>query len=1238
MIHKFIFINITVDLVDADGEILTSYQSEVIPPPTQYADGVINKAQIGGAKNTLKCGIQKDLFGHHRILSVDVSHLNEKTINIPDSILSELDAIIKELKNIKIQFCVSAEFVKDDVYKTCNFSNSAEEMSPSFLTDGIDRINGKIERMSQLGSEWRLTHILEISFVCVKFNNMCRLSGSQYIESPKYLQNQNKGVVNIKNDDNLCFLYSILATTKADVITRNRQRVNNYIPYLDTLKYNLEDMPMKFKDIPKFEKENGLAINVLSYKENVKDLESHDVDVTLKHPNIDIIHRTKVEGIEPIYLILLEKEERSHYLAVLNLNKLLNVRVKTISKVRMQCIWCKHCLNGFRKKPAYEKHVAICRLNMDGTTLYSVPKNLRLEFTDWSRTVTPPFVIYADFEAVLPNGGTHAQKHIPISAGALLINNFTGEYSYRNFVGYNCVVEFLQYLDDEVSRVLTYYEKEGKKPMKKLSPIDITLHGYNTKCYLCKKKSAHLVMDHNHWTGEYIGAACSKCNLSRKIRKTLPVLFHNLRGYDMHHILKYGLSHFKKWKLSCIPTSTEKFISLIVNTKGLQLKFIDSYQFLSDSLSNAIKTLSDTPITKMEMQNDKICKSKGIFPYDFATSLDVLQKTLELPPIWDGVSEKEYELAKDIWKEMGCKSLLDYMLVYMKLDVFLLADVFQQFRRKSILHNRLEPLNFFGIPGMSWASALMTLEKPIQLLNDMVMYNFFESGIRGGMTFVNKHHVVASSTTQLLYIDINNLYGWALSEKLPWNNCHWVREEDFDGLLEQCKNEDISKLDYGCTFEVDLTIPEEFHDYLNDLPPAPEKMCPPNSKVEKLILSFKDKFNYVIHWRLLKEYMELGVVVTKVHRIVRFDQKEIFQKYVSTNTDLRSESTNDFDKNYYKLLNNSLYGKCVENLKKRINLRLCNTADRLVTYTSKPTFKRTVRIDKDLIAVQLNKENIVLDRPSYIGQTVLDLSKLRMYQLQYKDLAKYRKQFNCEINIVAGDTDSFFLECKNVDLKTQLLPAMMKDYLLDTSNYPKGHTLHSTRLDSVVGKFKDESKGEKTWKEWIFLRPKCYKLLSEEEHEAYQSAIPHLATKADLKTMKAKGISLLGSAINFQSYMDAYLNESEISIPQKRFESNNHQIFTKLSTKVALSANDDKRKWIEKNKSVAYGHYLDDTIFPPPKIIENVLAPPITTVDVDIDYDGIENLNDDDSNNPEEDAEVMDDADIIDDFFMDNLF
>ena len=226
------------------------------------------------------------------------------------------------------------------------------------------------------------------------------------------------------------------------------------------------------------------------------------------------------------------------------------------------------------------------------------------------------------------------------------------------------------------------------------------------------------------------------------------------------------------------------------------------------------------------MNNTSIVSSKGIFPYDLATSLDVLKETTSLPPIWAGVTASEYEVAKKCWKEGNCQNLLDYMLIYLKLDVCLLADVFQQFREKSIKFNRLEPLNFFGNPGL-----------------------FFDAGIRGGMTFVNKHHVKAEEGVELMYIDVNNLYGYALSQFLPKGDFEWILDEPtLNEMMDVCKSDtDISEWEFGCVMEVDLHIPSEVHDFLDQMPLAPERKCPPGSRVEKLLMDHEDKTNYPIH-------------------------------------------------------------------------------------------------------------------------------------------------------------------------------------------------------------------------------------------------------------------------------------------------------------------------------------------------------------------------------------------------------
>jgi len=258
----------------------------------------------------------------------------------------------------------------------------------------------------------------------------------------------------------------------------------------------------------------------------------------------------------------------------------------------------------------------------------------------------------------------------------------------------------------------------------------------------------------------------------------------------------------------------------------------------------------------------------------------------------------------------------------------------------------------------------------------------------------------------------------------------------------------------------------------------------------------------------------------------------------------------------------------VKLLKIYVSVRQCTRQSNFITYASKPNFKRAIVIDDGLVAALLSKESICLNRPVYIGQAVLDLSKLRMYRLQYEDLERYRTMFpGSEIRILAGDTDSFFLGVKGIDLKSELLPAMMRDTLLDTSNYPPNSVIYSKQFENKIGLIKDESGGVIDYMEWLFLRPKCYSLLSND----------------NTSTHKAKGITR-ATRLTHDQYRTVYASFNPqasssqaspicINADQHNIISHIHQLYTVSYKKRALSIMDDKRMWIARNLSLPYGHY-----------------------------------------------------------------
>ena len=192
------------------------------------------------------------------------------------------------------------------------------------------------------------------------------------------------------------------------------------------------------------------------------------------------------------------------------------------------------------------------------------------------------------------------------------------------------------------------------------------------------------------------------------------------------------------------------------------------------------------------------------------------------------------------------------------------------------------------------------------------------------MTFVNKHRVTAGPGIEILYIDANNLYGQALSMKLPQKNFTWVDDtREQNDILESLPKISALEDEIGYVFEVDLIIPSSIHDLVDDLPLAPENIVIQdptpfmNSLWElaegkkkkykagkKLILSHLDKEHYVVHFALLQFYLEMGVKVTKIHRIVKFYQSAFFEPYITFNSQKRQTAASDFEKDFFKLKNN----------------------------------------------------------------------------------------------------------------------------------------------------------------------------------------------------------------------------------------------------------------------------------------------------------------------------------------------
>ena len=440
------------------------------------------------------------------------------------------------------------------------------------------------------------------------------------------------------------------------------------------------------------------------------------------------------------------------------------------------------------------------------------PRQTFLKFENYNKQFPIPFVIYADFECFTkpmsncsPNPedsySYNYQKHEP-SGFCFYIKGINPDIKFKPIIytkknpDDDIPLIFVNKLEKVTNNIYGDFYMRSKS-------ISITRKQYkeynkSVVCHICKKEllPEDKVCDHCHFTGEYRGPAHRNCNLQCRKPMIIPVIFHNLQGYDAHLFIKQ-LSKIKG-DFTCIPSTEEKYISFSKKVKvdeyqnkdgktislNFELRFIDSFKFLQTSLANLVKNLQpDDFVNTKEIFRDKIdlLTRKGVYPYDYVSTIKKFDET-QLPPQKEfysklndeDITDDEYQHALNVWKTFGCKNIRDYHDLYLKSDVLLLADVFENFRSTCLRYYNLDPAHYFTSPGLAWDACLKETGQQLQLLHDYDMLMMFERGIRGGISHISKRYAEANNkymddydpdktSSYIQYLDANNLYGWAMS-------------------------------------------------------------------------------------------------------------------------------------------------------------------------------------------------------------------------------------------------------------------------------------------------------------------------------------------------------------------------------------------------------------------------------------------------------------------------------------------
>lgn len=1097
----------------------------------------------------------------------------------------------------------------DDVDKKYFNTKNVEILATTNLAEWYDNhiihpLMTKLSEFEGKDSGWSLDEIVELH---LNINHYVPFyAGANEIRNlPKIIQNK-KAVINVQSPDHACFAWSVVAALYPAELHSNR--TSSYPHYNTVLNMNGVNMPLELHNLEKFEKQNNLSLNVFGAQyansnewicigENCSEkcFKLLPIYISKNH------HKTR-----HINLLMLQVGNSSeyHFSFIKNLARLVRSEV---TRAHSKIYVCDRCLSYYYSSEKLNMHMTDCELFNPVRNIMPTEDNKYISFTNYNHKERVPFIIYADLECTLkpydtctPNTemsySTPVNKHEVHSIAYYLKCSFSEEHNkFQLYRGINCCQWFVEQLSEIVTFVNALYAR--MIPMQELSTEELEIYNSSTTCHICERElnADDKRKDHCHMTGRYRGAAHNSCNLNYQVPNYIPVVFHNLSGYDSHFLIKElcekrelneeGTSMYvsNQGRVSLLPINIEKYKGFtktvqVGKHKYFRLRFIDSYNFIASSLEKSVSYLSNDVMneTRAHFSDDthfNLIRQKGIFPYEYIKDIDVLNER-NLPPIdsffstlnGENISQAEYNRAQCVWNTFNCQTIGDYSDVYLKSDVMILSDIFENFRHVCMDTYKLDPAHYFTAPGLAWNALLKCTHIKLELLTDIDMLHFVEKGIRGGVVHCANRHAVANNkyianydastpTSYIMFMDINNLYGWAMLQNLPQGKFEWVENvENFS--VEHVKDDG----NVGYFLEVDLHYPEHLHDLHKDFPMCAERVKPSteSSTTPKLINTLFDKEKYIIHYRNLKQCIKYGIVVNQIHRVLKFEQSAWMKPYIEINTNKRQCATNEFEIFFYKLMNNSVFGKTIQNVRKMRDVHLLTHwegrygAARLI---ARPNFKQRVIFNENLVCIEMNKVEILFNKPIYVGTAILDISKTKLLEFHYEYMMN---KYGCDqISMCYTDTDSLIYHIHTNDVYADIKNDVLSWF--DTSDYDENNVYEIPRVNKkVIGLMKDEMCG-KPIKQFVGLRAKMYSIECDN----------------NVDICKSKGVKrCITKHLTINDYKKCLTQNVQLLRTQRLIRSYAHNVFTIEQQKIALSSCDDKRYVVPHSTStLPWGHY-----------------------------------------------------------------
>lgn len=771
----------------------------------------------------------------------------------------ELDTAEKIMT--KVSLIIVVEMIMTDYEGEKISTASIPFRSPSFMVSAMrphvidkhiksafDHHRLSLDQFMNNGSNWVFQRALCYDVEIAKMKPM-RIGHASSVDIST-LKNK-RFLYNPPNKNNKCLLYCIAYFILFGLlIQRKPTQMEELAIKKQTKKFNTQRIkfPASMDDLKRFLRINphlDLTVNVL-YR---------GTDEVIYPMEFGLGHGKKI-----LNLLLVHSDKGSHFLVIKNVDKFLRQTYSTVDKKDknrtnlsyQNAFFCLHCLNHFTTEKLKNEHMNICCLGKPRKEITPTENEKIIKFKNFEYQSKLEYMGFIDFECILPditkkcpvceslkckccNSQTlEVHDQIPITYSLVIIGPKETIIHEKTHSGPNAHIHLVKHLLEQEEMWIE--DLLAVKTEMALTRKDVELFDRSDKCYLCETHFSENVIkcrDHSHSTGKFLGAACQSCNLRRRRPSILRLFMHNASKYDMHFIIQ-AMSHFhdKIKNVNVLPYNGENFRTLRFNS----FQFLDTMSFLPSSLSQLSFDLSQTEHeyrlikqTYLGQYSLEQVLHKGFFPYEFCSSFEKMKATTKLPPMKafqsvlseSTITKENYEFAKTMWTQFECETLIDYCELYCKIDVILLAEIYLAFRNKMHEITSLDSSYYISLASFGFDSMLKMTGNEIELPTDINMIQFLEQAKRGGISFVNTRHLeVTSPNEEIIFVDLNNAYGAAQLNKLPYKDFRFLTEEEISVFDF---NQDFTG-EKGFFIECDLIYPKRLHKSHANFPLASEML------------------------------------------------------------------------------------------------------------------------------------------------------------------------------------------------------------------------------------------------------------------------------------------------------------------------------------------------------------------------------------------------------------------------------